>query len=91
MVVFGGAYHGAVLGFDEKGREVGNTVDRGEWVAGRFNDVDGVRRVVEGSGRGEEIAAVLVEGMQGAAGGILGTREFLVQVQESARKVSLWS
>lgn len=84
VVVFGGAYHGAVLGFDEKGREVGNTVDRGEWIGGRYNDVEGAKGLIER----EDVAAVLVEGMQGAGGCILGTREFLEQVEESARRVS---
>lgn len=85
VVVFGGAYHGAVLGFDAKGGELGNTVDRGEWVGGRYNDVEGVKGLIEET---EDVAAVLVEGMQGSGGCILGTMEFLRQVEESARKVS---
>lgn len=87
VVVFGGGYHGGVLGFDGVGREVGNTVDKGEWIAGRYNDVDGVRQVIEDRAEGDEVAAVLVEGMQGAGGCILGSEEFLRQVEASAKKV----
>jgi glutamate-1-semialdehyde 2,1-aminomutase len=88
VVVFGGAYHGAVLGFDERGKEMGNTVDRGEWIGGRFNDVEGAKRLIEEETEGG-VAAVLVEGMQGAAGCVLGTEAFLKQVEESARKVCI--
>ena len=86
MVVFGGGYHGAVLAFDDAGKPCANTVDADDWVGVRYNDVEGARRAIEET---EGVAAVMVEGMQGAAGCILGTREFLQQVQESARKVSI--
>ncbi|KUJ17149.1 glutamate-1-semialdehyde aminotransferase [Mollisia scopiformis] len=81
VVVFSGGYHGAVLGFWDGVQE--NGVDKHEWVIGKYNDVEGAKKLIEQ----DDIAAVLVEGMQGAGGCILGTNEFLLQLQESARKV----
>ncbi|KAB5532723.1 pyridoxal phosphate-dependent transferase [Coniochaeta sp. 2T2.1] len=87
VVVFGGGYHGAVLGF--AGGKVGrNNVDRGEFtvVVNGYNvEGDGIEGLLEGEGE-EGVAAVLVEGMQGAAGAIPGRREWLVEVQEAAKK-----
>ena len=82
VVVFSGGYHGGVLGFWDGVQE--NGVDQHEWVIGQYNDVEGAKKLVEE----DDIAAVLVEGMQGAGGCILGTKEFLMQIQESAKKVS---
>lgn len=83
VVVFSGGYHGACFYFPGGG-PVENSVDRQEWIVGRYNDVDATRELIEESG---DVAAVLVEGMQGAGGCIPGSREFLFQCQESARKV----
>ncbi|KAL2256161.1 hypothetical protein VTK26DRAFT_2092 [Humicola hyalothermophila] len=63
-----------------------NVVDRDEFVVvGRYNDLETARRVIREMGA--ELAAVLVEAMQGAGGGIPGRREFLLGVQEAAREV----
>ncbi|TVY36690.1 putative aminotransferase [Lachnellula occidentalis] len=80
VVVFYGAYHGAVLGFWDGVQE--NGVDKAEWVIGRYNDIEGAKHLIEQ----DDIAAVLVEGMQGAGGCISGTNEFLLQLQTSAKK-----
>ena len=85
VVVFSGGYHGGVFGFWDGVQE--NGVDQHEWVVGRYNDVEGAQRLIEQ----EDIAAVLVEGMQGAGGAILGTEQFLLQIQKSAKKVRLLS
>lgn len=82
VVVFSGGYHGGVLGFWDGVQE--NGVDQGEWVIGKYNDVEGAKKLIEQG----DIAAVLVEGMQGAGGCIVGTKDFLMQIQESAKKVS---
>lgn len=84
IVVFGGGYHGGCFAFDA---HVGtspaeNVVDRDDWIVARYNDADDARHKIEKS---ENVAAVLVEGMQGH-GCITGTQEFLQQVQSSARK-----
>lgn len=81
VAVFGGGYHGAVLSFGGDGEHIApNNVDKDSWVVGRYNDVASARAVIEGT---PGLAAVLVEGMQGAAGCISGTEAFLHQVQVS--------
>jgi glutamate-1-semialdehyde 2,1-aminomutase len=88
VVVFSGGYHGAVLAFDDDGKPTANTVDAADWVGVKYNDVEAARKAIEET---EGVAAVMAEGMQGAAGCIMGTREFLQQVQESAKNVSTHS
>lgn len=62
-----------------------NCIDRDEWIVGRYNDVAGTKKLIEEHGK--ELAAVLVEPMQGSAGCIPGKREFLMQIQESCDSV----
>lgn len=81
VVVFLGGYHGGVLGFWDGVQE--NGVDRDDWIIGKYNDVEQAKKLIEK----EDIAAVLVEGMQGAGGCIPGTKEFLLQIQESSKEV----
>ncbi|RDW58679.1 glutamate-1-semialdehyde aminotransferase [Coleophoma cylindrospora] len=81
VVVFSGAYHGAVLGFWDGVQP--NGVDKDDWVIGKYNDLASARALIEN----DDIAAVMVEGMQGAGGCISGTDEFLLQLQTSAKKV----
>ncbi|KAK4146692.1 pyridoxal phosphate-dependent transferase [Dichotomopilus funicola] len=83
VVVFSGGYHGAVLAFGN-GEPAANTVDRKDFVVvPRYNDLALAREVIE---RTAGVAAVLVEAVQGAGGGIPGTREFLMGVREAARE-----
>ncbi|AEO60298.1 hypothetical protein MYCTH_2309422 [Thermothelomyces thermophilus ATCC 42464] len=92
VVVFSGAYHGAVLSFpndhagdagDAAPAPAPNTVDRADFVVvPRYNDLALARRVIEAA---DDLAAVLVEPVQGAAGCIPGGREFLAGVREAAR------
>ncbi|KAH9906885.1 pyridoxal phosphate-dependent transferase [Xylariomycetidae sp. FL2044] len=84
VLVFGGGYHGAVLSFGAHGSVPPNNVDRDNWVVGRYNDVASARALIEGT---PDLAAVLVEGMQGAGGCIRGDREFLHEIQRLARQV----
>lgn len=77
VAVFCGAYHGAVLSFGD-GTVAQNNVDKASWVIGKYNDVESARTLIEGT---EDLAAVLVEGMQGAGGCINGSKEFLHQIQ----------
>jgi glutamate-1-semialdehyde 2,1-aminomutase len=82
VVVFSGGYHGAVFSF---GTGIApNNVDLDDWVMAKYNDIGSARQAIEGT---PELAAVLVEGMQGAGGCIPATQEFLLAVQESAKKV----
>ncbi|KAK4124065.1 PLP-dependent transferase [Parathielavia appendiculata] len=83
VVVFSGGYHGAVLSFPD-GKPAANTVDRQDFVVvSRYNDLSLARQVIEQT---EDLAAVLVEPMQGAGGCIPGTREFLQGVRQAARE-----
>lgn len=82
VVVFKGGYHGAVLSFGSGIAE--NNVDREDFVVARYNDVLGAKKVIEETA---DLAAVLLEGMQGSGGCIPGMKEFLIAVQEAASKV----
>lgn len=77
VAVFSGGYHGAVLSFGD-GKVAPNNVDKESWVIAKYNDVESAKTVIEGT---SDLAAVLVEGMQGASGCISGTKEFLHQIQ----------
>lgn len=81
IAVFSGGYHGAVFSFGG-GKVAQNAVNREDWVIGKYNDVESARKVIEET---EGLAAVVVEAMQGAGGGILGTEEFLFQIQVRQR------
>lgn len=81
IVVFGGGYHGAVLSFGS-GKPAENNVDLEDWIVARYNDVDSARAAI----RSEGVAAVLVEGMQGSAGAICATPEFMHAIQDAAKE-----
>ncbi|GFG00276.1 hypothetical protein IFM53868_10695 [Aspergillus udagawae] len=81
IIVFSGAYHGGVLSFVHG--VAGNNVDKGDWIIGKYNDTEGTQRLIsDNKGRA---AAVLVEGMQGAAGCIPGTAAFLHAIQTATK------
>ncbi|KAF7627806.1 putative glutamate-1-semialdehyde 2,1-aminomutase [Aspergillus flavus] len=81
VIVFEGGYHGGVLTFAHGVAE--NNVDKEDWIIGKYNDVEGTRKLIsENKGIA---AAVLVEGMQGAGGCIPGTAEFLHTIQNETR------
>lgn len=82
VVVFRGGYHGGVLSFANG--VAANNVDPGDWIVVQYNDVAGLERAFETGG---EVAAVLVEGMQGAAGFISGSPEFLRAIRELTTSV----
>lgn len=84
VIAFSGGYHGGVLSFNHGIAR--NNVDRDDWILGTYNDVEGVKNLIRDS---SDVAAVIVEAMQGAGGCIPATLEFLEAVQESTRKVFL--
>ncbi|KAK5987337.1 putative aminotransferase [Cladobotryum mycophilum] len=84
VVAFGGGYHGAVLGF-AGGKPAANNVDRDDWIVARYNDLKSATDAINS----EDVAAVLVEGMQGAGGCIVGTKEFLTGLQHAASKAGV--
>ncbi|OGM50817.1 glutamate-1-semialdehyde 2 [Aspergillus bombycis] len=81
VIVFSGGYHGSVLTFPHGIAE--NNVDKEDWIVGKYNDVEGTRKLI--SENRDTAAAVLVEGMQGAGGCIPGTAEFLHTIQTETR------
>ncbi|KAE8158433.1 pyridoxal phosphate-dependent transferase [Aspergillus tamarii] len=81
IIVFKGGYHGGVLTFAHGVTE--NNVDKEDWIIGNYNDAEGTRKLI--SENKDVVAAVLVEGMQGAAGCIPATAEFLHTIQNETR------
>jgi glutamate-1-semialdehyde 2,1-aminomutase len=81
VIVFRGAYHGSVLSFGDGISE--NNVDKGDWVLVQFNDSNGVQ---EAFAQHEDIAAVILEGVQGAGGFIPGSKDFLRTIREQSEK-----
>lgn len=75
VLVFDGGYHGGVLTFGAA-REVNVPHD---WIVSRYNDIDALDEVV--ADQGEQLAAVLVEPLQGSAGCIPGDPEFLAALR----------
>ncbi len=78
VVIFDGAYHGGVLTFGRSGRAV-NVPHR--WLPATYNDLASVERVFARDG---DVACILVEPMQGSAGGIAGRPEFLAGLRHLA-------
>lgn len=93
VVVFSGGYHGGVLYFPSEPQQqqqqeqppapAPNAVDRTDFIiVPRYNDLPLARSVIEAA---DDLAAVLVEPVQGSAGCIPGGKEFLQGVREAAR------
>lgn len=80
VIVAHGGYHGAVLSFPHGAAE--NNVDAADWLLATYNDAESVRSLI--TEHGADVAAVLVEAMQGAGGAIPGSREFLHACQNAA-------
>jgi glutamate-1-semialdehyde 2,1-aminomutase len=83
VVVFTGGYHGGCYTFPDE-RPAENCVDIDDWIIAKYNDIEDTKRKIEES---EDVAAVVVEGLQGRGPCIVGSHEFLHQIQESAKKV----
>lgn len=83
VVAFSGGYHGGVFTFAD-GQPGAGAVDRAEWVVAEFNDADSARRAIAEDG----VAACLIEGMQGSAGAVAGTADFLKTVEAACKEVS---
>lgn len=89
VVVFSGGYHGACFSFGG-GKPAANTADKEDFVVvQRYGDEEAAleaERLIEATAKEGDLAAVLMEGMQGAGGCLPGSKEFLVAVQEAAKK-----
>jgi glutamate-1-semialdehyde 2,1-aminomutase len=78
VLVFAGAYHGGILLF---AHGVSPLNPPFEWLIGRYNDATDAVRLIEE--HASELAAVIVEPLQGAAGVIPGDPAFLRTVREA--------
>ncbi len=81
VLVFDGGYHGGVLYFGNRNSPVNAPFD---YVFAGFNDAEGTTALIEA--HAEELAAILVEPMQGSAGCIPATPEFLQSLRDAADK-----
>jgi glutamate-1-semialdehyde 2,1-aminomutase len=77
VLVFGGAYHGGVLLF---AHGVSPLNPPFEWIVGEYNDAGSAARLI--SERAGDLAAVIVEPVQGAAGVIPGDPAFLQALRD---------
>ncbi|WP_447774972.1 aspartate aminotransferase family protein [Variovorax boronicumulans] len=82
IVVFSGGYHGGVLGF---GDQPSPTTVPFDFLVLPYNDADTARAQIDA--HGADVAAILVEPMQGASGCIPGGREFLQALRDGATRV----
>jgi glutamate-1-semialdehyde 2,1-aminomutase len=78
ILVFKGGYHGGSITFRKDGLPTPTTIPH-EWVIGPYNDIQTTKLLLS-----KDIAAILVEPMQGAGGMIPATREFLQFLRDSA-------
>lgn len=82
VIAFQGGYHGGVLGFAHG--VSANNVDPADWLVGAYNDIAQLRTMFDSN---EDVAAVIVEAMQGAGGCLPADIEFLRATEELASKV----
>ena len=78
VLVFAGAYHGGILLFSHGVSPLNAPF---EWIVGEYNDAGGAARLVEE--HAHELAAVIVEPVQGAAGVIPADPAFLRALREA--------
>jgi glutamate-1-semialdehyde 2,1-aminomutase len=81
VIVFAGGYHGGVLTFANGNSPVNVPHDL---LIANYNDLASVQELFES--HPDEVAAVVVEPMQGAAGCICGERDFLARLRALASK-----
>jgi len=80
VIVFAGGYHGGLLTFAGPA-PLNVPLD---FVLGEYNDIAGTLALIEA--HGPDLAAILIEPMQGAAGCIPATPEFLHALREAATR-----
>lgn len=78
VLVFGGAYHGGILLF---AHGISPLNPPYEWVIGEYNDVHAAGRLVEE--HAHQLAAVIIEPLQGAAGVIPADPAFLHALRDA--------
>ena len=81
ILAFKGAYHGSLLYFGDGGEKMLAPFPR---VMAEYNDIDGTLALIEQ--HADDLAAILLEPMMGAAGCIRADREFLHALRDAATK-----
>jgi glutamate-1-semialdehyde 2,1-aminomutase len=74
ILVFSNAYHGSTISFPS-GSAITTNLPH-EFIIAPYNDIAGTKAILETLPR-DSLAAILVEPIQGSAGCIVGSREFL--------------
>jgi len=82
VLVFRGGYHGGVLSFPPSGSRANVPHD---FLIGPYNDLAGTRALI--ASNKSDIAAILVEPMQGAGGCVPGEAEFLGGLRAAASEI----
>ena len=77
VMAFDHGYHGSVFYFTKKSAALNMPIP---WVVGEYNDVEGSRTLLKKHAK--ELAAVIVEPMQGGGGCIAGTPQFLGMLRQ---------
>ncbi len=80
VMVFEGAYHGSGLAFPPGGMNFTQPFD---FIVCPYNDIDAARSLI--ADNRDRLAAVLIEGMQGAGGCNPGDPDFLTALQEETQ------
>ncbi|MEX1108817.1 MAG: aminotransferase class III-fold pyridoxal phosphate-dependent enzyme [Dongiaceae bacterium] len=81
VMVFEAGYHGSVFYFSHHGHPLNFPID---WVIGQYNEIEPTRAQIRKHAR--ELAAILVEPMQGSGGCIPGDQAFLAMLREEATR-----
>jgi glutamate-1-semialdehyde 2,1-aminomutase len=81
VMAFEHGYHGSVFYFSKKSAALNMQIP---WVVGEYNEVEKTRALF--AKHGKELAAVIVEPMQGGGGCIPGTKEFLQMLRDECTK-----
>jgi glutamate-1-semialdehyde 2,1-aminomutase len=82
ILVMGEGYHGSLLYFGHGGSPLNVPFD---WIVAPFNDAAGTKALMEA--HGADLAAVLVEPMQGSGGCIAATPEFLGMLRSECTRL----
>lgn len=84
VMVFGGSYHGAAFIF--AGNRVNPVNAPHEYIIAKYNDLSSVQKLLNAPENKDNVAAIIVEGIIGAAGAIPADQSFLLGLRKEATK-----
>jgi glutamate-1-semialdehyde 2,1-aminomutase len=84
VMAFDHGYHGSVFYFSKGGSALNMPIP---WVVGTYNDTEGTRELLRRDAK--DLAAVIVEPMQGSGGCIAGTPAFLGMLREECTRFGI--